>query len=215
MRWFVLAAVGLIGSALCAATPAAADCSGPSLTFAPQDTSRGEDLVVTGRGWGDNCYDTGPPPAGEGVLGRPVKDIEIVAVQGHREWILANVGAGADYGFEARVVVPHDATSGEAQVIARSAGEPSHTWNADQSLRISNAPAAPSAPTTETSVSSTTVGPSIGQTPTSMNSPTVRVRDAAATDDSDQRDLRPLVVASLIVAAGAASALVGARRRSR
>lgn len=61
--------VGMMAAGLVSAPPASADCSGPSMSFSPQDVDRGGEVTVTGEAWGDNCYDTGPPPNGEGALG--------------------------------------------------------------------------------------------------------------------------------------------------
>lgn len=100
---------------------AGADCIGPSIDVRPLGGSPGEELVVTGRGWGDNCYDTGPPPEGQGVLGRALDDIEIVFSQGAGEWVVATGSANPGYEFEVTVRVPRDARPGDATVAARAA----------------------------------------------------------------------------------------------
>lgn len=50
---------------------AGAACIGLYIAYAPSEVALGSDIDVVGLAWGDNCYDTGPPPAGEGPLGRP------------------------------------------------------------------------------------------------------------------------------------------------
>lgn len=141
--------VGILLAGLFSAPPASANCVGPSMSFSPQAVDRGAEVTATGQGWGDNCYDTGPPPEGEGVLGRPVSDIEIVLTKGEREWVLATVDADAEYGFQERVVIPPAATPGEALLNARKPGFITDPPNAEQELRISATPAIQSPKTTE------------------------------------------------------------------
>ena len=145
MRLFALAMIGLVAGGLISASPASASCSTPSMIFTPHDVDRGGEVSVTGTGWGDNCYDTGPPPDGEGVLGRPVQDIDIVVVQGEEEWVVATVDAGDHYGFGTQVVVPQDAAPGDALLLARTSGG-FRASNSDPTLRISAAPAITSPP---------------------------------------------------------------------
>lgn len=101
------------------AAPAAADCSGPTITYAVGPVAPGETVHVTGTAWGDGCYDTGPPPEGEGVLGRPQDGILILLTQGDVEAIVAEGAAGADYEFEVDVPVPVAFGAGEARLVAR------------------------------------------------------------------------------------------------
>ena len=84
-------------------------------------------------------------------------DIEIVAVQGEREWVLATVDADDDYGFMTQVIVPQDATPGDAELIARKPGSLSYVSNSDTTLRISAAPAVTSPTTTDSAGSGTVV----------------------------------------------------------
>lgn len=149
MRLLVLSIVGMLAVGLASAPPASADCSGPSMTFIPRDADRGGKVTVTGKGWGDNCYDTGPPPDGEGVLGEPLTDIEIIVVQGAREWPVASVDADDDYGFVSQVVVPQDVAPGDALLLARKPGTLPIVSNPDPTLRISAAPAVTSPPATD------------------------------------------------------------------
>lgn len=77
------------------ATPhAGTDCALPTVTFDPRDTARGQTITVTGRTFGDNCYDSGAPPAGQGVLGRPIDDIEVVLQQASSECAALGVTVG-------------------------------------------------------------------------------------------------------------------------
>jgi hypothetical protein len=114
-----------------AADPATADCSGPTVRSAPLEVAAGDEVTITGEAMGDNCYDTGPPPAGQGALGKPLRDLEVVVQQGDAEHVLARGGADEDYAFEVTVTVPADLEPGEAVVLVRhrdgdqvSAGQP-------------------------------------------------------------------------------------------
>lgn len=112
----IVAVVLVLG--LAAAGPATADCGGPTIEYDAGPVARGDTVRVTGTGWGDNCYDTGPPPEGEGVLGRPQDGILIVLSQGDAEVIVAEGAADADYAFEVDVPVPMAFIPGEAQLSA-------------------------------------------------------------------------------------------------
>ncbi|MDG2028270.1 MAG: hypothetical protein P8J50_14275 [Acidimicrobiales bacterium] len=57
--------------------PAAADCAGPTPELEAGEYLPGEPVPVSGQWFGDNCYDTGPPPEGEDVLGKPIADIDV------------------------------------------------------------------------------------------------------------------------------------------
>ena len=101
------------------ATGAGASCSGPAVMFAPSTVAAGQQLFVTGNGWGDDCLDVNPPPTGQ--LGNPLDGIEVVLTQGDAEWVLATVDADDEYEFSTEVTVPADATIGTAQLTARQA----------------------------------------------------------------------------------------------
>ena len=151
-RRVVRAAIAGVVAAFGAVVPVAtagAMCEAPSIAFDPHDVARGQTIVVVGTGWGDDCHDTGDPPAGEGALGTPLDGIHVVLVQGDRKWDLWSGAAGEDYGFTASVVVPVDAAPGTAQLLARRPDTSVSTF--DQTVRISDA-----APVTTTSPPTTT-----------------------------------------------------------
>jgi hypothetical protein len=77
-------------------------------------------VQVTGSGWGDSCYDTGPPPEGEGVLGKPVTGIKIFLVQDGVEHLVATGNANKEYEFEVEVPVPDNLEPGPIELVARS-----------------------------------------------------------------------------------------------
>jgi len=98
---------------------AAASCIGPTITYTGGEVEVGGQVQVLGSGWGDNCYDTGPPPDGEGALGNPRMGIEVFAVQGDSEILLASGDADAAYEFVVNITIPSDLTSGKFEIIAR------------------------------------------------------------------------------------------------
>jgi hypothetical protein len=105
------------------ATPSAADCGGPTITVAPTSGPPGAALTITGTGFGDNCYDTGPPPPGEGVLGNPLQDVEIgfIDAAGVRT-VLGVVDADDEYEVTLDATVPAGATPGPASIRADRTG---------------------------------------------------------------------------------------------
>jgi hypothetical protein len=136
--------VGALAGALVVwgATAAGADCSGPVVDHDAGPVDRGQEITVTGTGFGDNCYDTGPPPAGQGILGEPLRDVEVVIVQGDVEHIVAEGAADDAYELSVDVVVPPELEPGEALVRVRWGG--GTTWAVDateQALEVSDAPA--------------------------------------------------------------------------
>jgi hypothetical protein len=102
------------------AGPASADCVSPRIAVSSTTVHPGERVTATGDAWGDNCYDTGRPPPGLGVLGNPIGDVELVVVQGGRETVVAQGSADAAYGFRVDVVIPGALVPGGAQLLARS-----------------------------------------------------------------------------------------------
>lgn len=118
---FLLLPAVALGLLVWSGTAASADCQGPTLQFEPAAAPRGGEITVAGTGFGDNCYDTEPPPDGEGVLGRPQRDLQVLLVQGGEELVVAKGDAGADYAFEVTVVVPAALEPGPARFVARLA----------------------------------------------------------------------------------------------
>src|SRR6185436_1305451 len=132
----------------------AADCMGPTITGPSTSVDRGQTTTIEGAAFGDSCYDTGPPPPGQGVLGRPVTDIELVITQGSTDIVVARGDADAHLGFSVEIVVPPSLAPGAATLSARSA-RPAGVA-APRALTISTAPAVAG----EQSV--VTFGPNVG-----------------------------------------------------
>lgn len=205
---FVLAALLVVSGG-----PAAADCIGPTVEVASREVVRGGELVIHGSGWGDNCYDTGNPPAGEGVLGRPLTGIGVYIVQGNDEWLIATGEADAEYKFEVTVVVPTDLQTGAAEVQARYEGD--DAYSPDPRLLVEDAPALSATgatvatfgprPLTATSIASATSPPASAPpaTSTDVTPPSTGV---AAGDEST--DGAPSTSSSSLIAAAIGAALV-------
>lgn len=127
---------------LCAlgASPAGADCNGPTITYEAGEVRRGTTVRVEGTGWGDACYDTGSPPAGEGILGNPVGEIQILLTQDGSTVVMAEGAADDDYTFSVDVPVPTWLKPGEATLAARWVG--GEAWDAtDRPLLVTGEPA--------------------------------------------------------------------------
>ena len=109
------------------APDAGADCSGPSIRVNPTGGPGGSTATVTGQAFGNNCYDTGPPPPGEGVLGVPQSGVVITFTDAAGTTTeLATVDAGPQYNFVTEITVPAGAAPGAGRVDAVSpAGNPS------------------------------------------------------------------------------------------
>jgi len=122
VRNLLFAPVVLLVLSWVGAAPAGADCSGPTITYGAGEVRAGGTVTVEGNAWGYECYDTGPPPAGEGVLGEPVVGIEVVLSQDGFDEVVARGAAGDDYDFVVEVTVPGWFQPGEATVSARYAG---------------------------------------------------------------------------------------------
>jgi hypothetical protein len=138
---------GILGGAavVVAAGSAEANCLGPTLTLSGPvggEVETGDVITVSGSGWGDDCYDTGPPPAGEGVLGRPFDDIEIVMTQDGTDHVVARSSADDRYEFTADVVVPPDLRPGDARVQARASASTGRA-RAEQAIRVGDLPSSP------------------------------------------------------------------------
>lgn len=117
-----LAAVVIAVAAMVVGHPgtASASCVGHILRVPKAELVRGELITIDGIGFGDNCYDTGSPPDGEGTLGRPLPDVTISFVQGATRIDVARGNADAKYELHARVRVPASLDPGPVVVEARS-----------------------------------------------------------------------------------------------
>ena len=115
-----LAMFVVTASSVAVAPAAGADCMGPAITPLTSPVGRGLTITVQGEGWGDSCYDTGPPPAGQGALGQPLTGIEVVITQGPTEVVVARGDADAKYTFTVDITVPDSLQPGPATVSARS-----------------------------------------------------------------------------------------------
>ena len=91
--------------------------------MSPTRVARGRLLTITGRYFGDGCYDTGTVPAGQGQLGDPLTGLVIVIDQGSNEFIVATGSADADYEFKVQVVVPAALEPGKAAVNVLGVGD--------------------------------------------------------------------------------------------
>jgi hypothetical protein len=102
------------------APPASADCAAPSIELSEDGPRRGAVIDVEGSGWGTACYDTGPSPLGEGLLGVPITAIGIELVQGDQRWDLGYYGIKPDYTFTRTVQIPRSVKTGVASIVADS-----------------------------------------------------------------------------------------------
>ena len=101
---------------------ARADCIGPTFSHTGGEFAHGEIVTVTGYGFGDNCYDTGPPPPGEGSLGQPLTGIEVYFDQGGEHHRVAVGNADEDYAWQVQIPVPSNLDIGEAHLVVLSNG---------------------------------------------------------------------------------------------
>lgn len=193
-------------------SPAAARCIGP--TIRPVGSAvRGATITVQGTGFGDNCYDTGPPPSGERALGVPLTDIELYVAQGAGEVMVARGSADAVYEFAVDITVPPRLAPGPARLIAR--------WGTDQSVEQpfavpADQPVAEPPGTTPIipfgSNPETTVATS--ELPTGPpNRAGPAPAEPAPDSDSDGRDLRPALLGASVVAV--LTAVISGSRWSR
>ncbi len=90
---------------------------GPTVEVFPAEQDRGDQIRVSGKSFGDNCYDTGPPPSGQGTLGRPLSDLTLTLVQGKTSTVVAKGDASGDYSFAVDVDVPASLDPGETEVV--------------------------------------------------------------------------------------------------
>jgi hypothetical protein len=111
----VAAGLGLVATA----PAAAADCSSPFLHYPAGEVDRGDVVTVVGESFGDDCHDTGPPPPGEGPLGRPLAGVEVVVTQDGVDTVLATPQVDERYAFAAEVTIPATLVPGDARLHAR------------------------------------------------------------------------------------------------
>ena len=225
----LLTLVALIIGVVVLQEPAGADCAGPTLAFETGEFARGASIAVIGSSFGLECYDTGPPPPGEGLLGPPIQDIEILFVQGDSEWVVATGDAGNDYGFRVDILVPLDAEPGDGRITARFLSDWEPWIQTTEAVTITDAapvvdewamatfgPAAePSGGSTEVIESTTTTA--LTTTSTSPPSTTTEPIDGADPEngtDGDTGTTRAtgIAVGILIVAAAVGGLLVLSRR---
>lgn len=122
---------------------AAASCSGPRISNQTTEVAPGGRVTVVGHAFGDNCYDTGPPPEGEGVLGKPLDDIEIVFEQEGDEVVVARGAADESYGFTVEVTIPIGATPGPATLGTRGTSGDLQTYPPESTLTVTSETADP------------------------------------------------------------------------
>ncbi|MFN3255413.1 MAG: hypothetical protein ACE37B_06935 [Ilumatobacter sp.] len=182
----ILAFVSVVfGLLITTGSPAAADCSGPTIEIEQREVVRGAQLVVTGYAWGDNCYDTGAPPDGEGVLGVPIGGIDVYVVQGTEEFLVATGAADDEYSFDVTIVIPAELTAGTAIVQARWAANRIAYSENPQIVVTDASPLVSDEPTVATFESATTT--TADSTTTSTAAPTSAPSSTAtaATDAPD------------------------------
>jgi hypothetical protein len=133
---------------------ALADCVGPTVHHPVGEVDRGDTITLTGEYFGTNCYDTGTPPPGEGVLGKPATGIEVVLVQGDQETVVAAGNADKELKFTAEVEVPSTLQPGVVTVLARTDTGAQSFDNPEEAMTISDAP-----PPAESSTEVASFGP--------------------------------------------------------
>lgn len=192
--------------------PAAADCMGPTIEIEQSEVARGDELAISGSGWGDNCYDTGAPPAGEGVLGVPINNIRIFLVQGATEWLVATGSADADYQFDVAVVVPPDLQPGVAEVQARHGDVVA--YSSDPQFVVVAAPAPTVADTEVVSFGPASASAADPSSPTLASDPGApSERIAATTSTSTSTATAVLIVGGAAALAAAATVMFARARR--
>lgn len=77
-RLRLLVTLAAAAALLSLGSPAGADCGGPDVDVSPRIVSPGDDLPISGHGWGDACNDTPGPGCDPPPLGDPIQDIRLV-----------------------------------------------------------------------------------------------------------------------------------------
>jgi hypothetical protein len=120
MKQLMTAACIALAATLISPGSAGASCIGPTVLLDGGEVEPGDTIAIEGIGWGDNCYDTGPPPEGQGALGVPASDIEIVFLQDDIEILVATGDADAAYEFGATITIPSGLQPGKFDLVART-----------------------------------------------------------------------------------------------
>jgi hypothetical protein len=100
------------------AGPAAASCVGPMLESNSGPAGPGAVVMVRGRYFGDQCYDTGIPSGAHGGLGDPILTITLYVVQDGVDHVVARGSADDGYAFQVDIELPATLHAGPAQLVA-------------------------------------------------------------------------------------------------
>lgn len=120
----LLVVVAVLASGLLAVpVTASASCVGPALSYDVAQVRPGDTVRVVGQYWGDDCFDTGRPPVGQGVLGPPRQGIAVVFEQGGTQTVVARGNADGYYQFQVDIAIPQTADPGGARLVARATDE--------------------------------------------------------------------------------------------
>ena len=120
---FAVAATTLFAAPVTTDQQTSASCAAPTVRFRPTQVVRGSGVTITGRNFGDDCFDTGAVPEGLGPLGTPLSGLAIVINQGEREFLVATGAADSDYAFQVEIVVPVELEPGEAFLSLMGGGD--------------------------------------------------------------------------------------------
>lgn len=136
-----VAALLVVTFGLFGTSPVAGACAPPLLTVVTdgQEVYPGSVITIEGRYFGDNCYDSSPPPSGEGTIGMPWHNIDIVLIQDGQEHLVATGNAGGGYDFSVDVVVPAVVEVGAMSVTAKLPAQGASgdlSVSADQEIQV-------------------------------------------------------------------------------
>lgn len=99
-----------------------ADCIGPTVQYDQGVFAPGETISIAGIGFGNNCYDTGPPPPGQGALGTPLNGIEVFLEQEGTRVLIAAGSADSEYEWDVSAIVPGGFELGPVDVLVFANG---------------------------------------------------------------------------------------------
>jgi hypothetical protein len=181
------------------ATAVAGQCSNPVLLVEPQEPGVGDDITVSGTGFGDGCEGDGVPDAGGGEQGNPLKDIEIVVRQGEEEHLVAAGRADADYEFEVVFPLPPSFGPGVVTMVVTTNRERVFEGGTEMALQVQEGgtPAPPGG-----AVEVVAFGPVPGAAQEAVQ----------VTGSSGEDDRRPVLLAAVGVVVLLLVARAGARR---